>query len=76
VCVCDCVCLYMLYEGILELVCWSECTAGCFVLCVCVRCLWDSFEQVWGSECTAGGFVVCVSCVCDALGHIVAGLGE
>ena len=37
-------------------------------VCVCVRCLWDSFEQVCVSECAAGGFVLCVSCVCDACG--------
>jgi len=34
---------------------------------VCVCCVWDSLEQVWGSECAAGGFVVCLCvfvCVC------------
>jgi len=34
--------------------------------CVCVCCVWDNLEQVWGIECAAGGFVVCV-CVCECV---------
>ena len=52
----------------------------CLFVCVCVCCVWDSLEQVWGSECAAGGFVVFV-CVCLCLcvlrvGQFGASLGD
>ena len=55
-----------------------ECAAGGIVVWVCVCCVWDSLEHVWGSEFAPGNFVVCVCvcvCVSAACGNVYSRFG-
>ena len=63
--------------GLGEMVC-SRRLCGVCISALCVCCVWDSLEWVWGSKCAAGGFVVFVyrHCVCVCVGEFDVGFGE
>jgi len=68
--VCVCVlCVGLIRAGLDDCVSsWWLCGV---CVCVCVCCVRDIMEQVWGSECAAGGFVVFVCvCKCGACGTL------